>query len=224
MTKKIQIHETVEDAKDDVKTFVHPCFFYFDTGVKISPCDLGTSIEQLGFLSFRDSIDLIHAGLVERRYDDKIIKIMKDALFWGFTGILYVPNDGAYVQDFPNVLDSRIQMDKSELVKRLEANDANVRFVPFGFKIGEMTSRELAKNEFVKALTGEEGAEKLTDIADTYSRKPYLGAFNRHEITRVPSLLSDYGKLRINCYRHDRNAYAFGKIKGNFCFELKERN
>ena len=92
-----------------------------------------------------------------------------------FTETLYVSN-GVYIQDRPDFLRF---MDESDLIKRLERNDSSVRFVPFGFKIGEMTCSELAKNPFVIGLSGEEGAQKLAEVSGKYEDGgPYLKSYN----------------------------------------------
>ena len=111
----------------------------------------------------------------EDKYSNEIKEIMRTNWLWAFTGILYVPKEGAYIQDLPEVKNGKPFMEKSDLVKKLEENDPSVRFVPFGFKINEMTPRELAKNKFIIGLTGEEGADKLAETAGKFSRlNPYL--------------------------------------------------
>ena len=86
-------------------------------------------------------------------------------------------------------------MDKSELVKKLEADSKDVRFVPFGYKTGEQSTKELEKNPFFIALAGEEGAEKLAESSGNYKLKPYLYSFKKIDEfkTRVASL----GDLRV---------------------------
>lgn len=131
----------------------------------------------------------------DNKYSKEIRDIMENRRLWGFTGILYVPNKGAYVQDNPEVRNNRVFMEESELVKKLDSNDASVRFVPFGFNIKDMSSLELSKNSYVIALVGEEGADKLAEVADKHRRKPYLRSFKSVEqpITRVSALGSGWG-------------------------------
>jgi hypothetical protein len=145
--------------------------------------------------------------------------MMKHSWLWAFTGTLLVPKKGAYIQDDPEIRDETPFMRESELVKRLGSNDPNIRFVPFGFKTGKMPSLELAKNLYVIALVGEEGAEKLAKIADKHTDKPYLGGFEsvNRPTKRVSALGSDWGlggrRLFVvsggfSYYRN--NGYAFG--------------
>jgi hypothetical protein len=83
-----------------------------------------------------------------------------------FSGIRYVPNEGAYIQDLPEFLNYNIVIpDKESLIKKLEEKDSFVRFVPFGYKIADMSSKELENNPFIIGLAGEQGAKKLGQIA-----------------------------------------------------------
>lgn len=151
----------------------------------------------------------------DNKYSDEIIKLLKSNWFWGFNGILYVPNKGAFVEDNPKVVDGRVSMNHLALVKRLESGDKAVRFAPFGFKTGEQSAKDLAKNAFVIALAGEEGAEKLAEVADNYSAKPYVYSFDKidQETVRVPALYASCGgrlSLRGSSYGGDRGGCAFG--------------
>jgi hypothetical protein len=43
---------------------------------------------------------------------------------------------------------------KSDLIRRLESKDKSVRFIEYGYKIGEQSSKELENNTFIIALAG----------------------------------------------------------------------
>jgi hypothetical protein len=142
---------------------------------------------------------------------------------WMFTGNLYVPNEGVYIQDNPPVIDKEIHMKKEELVEKLESGDRSVRFVPFGFKIEEQTPSELEKNPYIVGLVGEEGAEKLAEIVEKYFKEFYVLNFNNvdNEIVRVSALESGLFKFRrlylcCDCFGWGYG-YAFGidKMTGN---------
>ena len=141
---------------------------------------------------------------------------MKDGRLWAFTGSLYFPK-GAYVQNNPETRDGMPFMEESDLIKRLEANDTSVRFVPFGYETREMTSLKLAKNPYVIALAGEEGAEKLAEVADKHKKHmPCLSSFDSVDkpLTRVSVLSSvwNFGRrLFVGDYRGNvSGGYAFG--------------
>ncbi|MDP1729176.1 MAG: hypothetical protein Q8L27_03175 [archaeon] len=74
----------------------------------------------------------------ESEFHDVISKLDNNWL-WAFNGILYTPKgdgdyqNGAIIQDNPQVKNGRVSLVKSELVKKLEAGDKSVRFVNFGF-------------------------------------------------------------------------------------------
>ena len=138
---------------------------------------------------------LVHtAHNSDDRYSKEIQKRMKDNWLWGFTGILYVPNKGVYIQEDPQIKGRMLFMDECELIRKLEENDPNVRFVPFGFQTGEMTPTQLAENKYIQALVGEEGAEKLAEIAGKYKNEPRLWAFKNVDepSTRVSALGSGW--------------------------------
>ncbi len=114
---------------------------------------------------------------------------MERGLLWAFTGLLYVPSKGFYIEDIPKLPNQLPLMNESELVKKLEKNDDSVRFVPFGFNTGEQLPKELAKNHYIVGLAGEEGAEKLAEISYMFKDKPCLNTyFSGHQNTRVSGL------------------------------------
>ena len=88
----------------------------------------------------------------------EILNKLDNRWLWGFNGILYLPKgkgdyqNGAIIQDNPKTEDGRVFLDKSELIKKLEAGDKSVRFVPFGYKTDVQNASELAKNPFVIGL------------------------------------------------------------------------
>jgi len=126
----------------------------------------------------------------------RFMKVMKGKWMWGFTGTLYTPK-GVYIQDNPEVRDRMPFMEESELVNKLEANDSSVRFVPFGFDVGEMTSSQLSKNDYIIALVGEEGSYKLAEIADKHKKNPILWSFKSvdTQFIRVSALGSYSGAV-----------------------------
>ncbi len=192
-------------------TFLHPAYGP-DTYANVKE-----AIEQdnLKPATMAETASLVHSAFnSDDEYSEEIKQIMKDRYFWAFTGNLYLPNKGAYIQDNPETRDGMPFMEESNLVKRLEADDSSVRFVPFGYQTGEMTSLELAKNPYIIALAGEEGAEKLAEIADKHKHNPYLFSFLNsidHPLTRVSALYSGrnlYGRLVVGgCYR---GCYSYG--------------
>ncbi len=134
------------------------------------------------------------------KYESEIIQILKDAWFWEFTGNLYLPkskdeyNNGVIIEDNPTISGGKLVMNKNDLVKRLNDGDSNVRFVPFGFKVEDQTIKELEKNPYIIARYGEEGAEKITEIASEYKGSPYLYSFDsvNGETTRMSALNRDW--------------------------------
>ena len=202
---------------DDPKTF----FLYPSYGPNTF-AHVGEAITKEGLArpTMADTVDLVHAAFnADDKYSQEIQRIMKDRWFWGFTGNLYIPQEGVYIQDNPRISNGLPFMEQSDLVQKLEAHDPRVRFVPFGFPIREMSALELARNPYIQGLVGEEGAEKLAEIADKHKYKPYLYSFASIDqpLTRVSALGSDglVGR-RLNVvgddHGDDRNGYVFGVL------------
>jgi len=127
----------------------------------------------------------------EGKYESEIIKILKDNWLWEFTGNLYLPksddevNNGVILEDNPMIQNGKLIMDKNSLVKRLQENDPSVRFVPFGYKTGEQSSRNLEKNLYIIARYGEEGAQKIAEVADSYKSNPRLWSFDSVDSEKI---------------------------------------
>ena len=120
----------------------------------------------------------------KEQYSSEIISILKDNWLWEFIGNLYLPksneeiNNGVILEDNPKIENGKLVMDKNSLIKRLQENDSNVKFVPFGFKTGNQSIKELEENSYIIARYGKEGAEKIAEIASKYKSQPYIHGFN----------------------------------------------
>lgn len=149
----------------------------------------------------------------EEKYSKEIIERLKRNWLWTFAGILY-GEEGVYIQDNPVVEGNVVVMIESELIKKLEAKDPTVRFVPYGcYKTGEQTPKKLAENPFIQALAKKEGAEKLGEVASKYGANPYVSCFSivMEDLIRVVSLGTSWNNIRLDI--HDlgiTNGYAFG--------------
>mgnify|MGYP001582332107 CR=1 FL=1 len=209
---KTELTELTVDHKGEDITFIYPALgpnSYVNVEQQIEQAELKKS-------TMAETASLVHTAFnSDDKYSLEIKKIIKEKWLWAFTGVLYVPNKGAYIQDNPEIKKEMLFMNESDLVKRLEANDKSVRFTPFGFKTESMSSSELAKNEFVIALAGEEGAERLAETSDKFKEQPFLGSFKSVDetLTRVSALgsswFSDYG-LDVGGDHGYRLGYSFG--------------
>lgn len=195
-------------------TFIHP---YFGSDTYANVGDQITAVKEIKLRTptMAQTASLVNTAFnSDDRYSEEIKQLMKDSGLWAFTGILYVPGEGAYIQDYPEVKEGKPYMEKSDLVSKLEKKDPSVRFAPFGFKINEMTPKELAKNKFVIALAGEEGADKLAEVAGKHNINPYLWSFESVDKleTKVSALCSGRGsgRLVVGGDRGDWNGFAFG--------------
>src|SRR3989338_11083623 len=161
-------------------TFLHPA--YGPNNYE----EVGEQIEKDGLLraTMAETASLVHAAFFDKlgeQHGSQVKETMRLEWLWASTGILYVPNKGVYMQDNSKIKNNLPYMEESDLVRKLQRNDKSVRFVPFGYKIGYMTPKELEKNEFIIGLAGIEGAEKLAEVggkaAGKYKDNPYLGSF-----------------------------------------------
>ena len=137
----------------------------------------------------------------EGEYESQVISILRNNWFLEFTGNLYLPksneevSNGVIIEDDPTIANRRLNMDKQTLIKRLQADDKSVRFVPFGYKIGAQTPKELGKNPYIIARYGKEGAEKIAKIASQFKKIPHVRSFNStdEEKARMSVLLRHWG-------------------------------
>ena len=157
-------------------------------------------------------------------YESQIIKILNDAWLWEYTGNLYLPksdeeiNDGVIIENNPKITNGKLDMNKNDLIKRLKENDADVKFVPFGFKIGEQNLIEFQNNPYIKARYGKEGAEKIAEVASKYKKNPYIYSFNSvdGEKVRMSALYRNWGlgnRLDVagDSWDDSGNGHAFGE-------------
>jgi len=156
-------------------TFVYPfteCEGYVQVAEQLS-------LKGLAGPTMEETANLVYSTFQnpEGRYSGEVLSKLKylSSWLWAFNGLLSTKS-GVYIQDDPKISDDgEVLMDQLELENKIKEGDTSVRFVPRGYKTGRQTSSELSKNTFVKALAGEEGAQKLAEIADKYPQDPYVG-------------------------------------------------
>jgi len=132
--------------------------------------------------------------------ESEILKILKNDWFWEFTGNFYLPksneeiNNGVIIVYNPDLKNGVLSMDKSSLIKRLNENDSDVKFVPFGYKTGTQTPNKLEKNSYIIARYGEEGAEKIAKVSSEYKFNSYLFSFKSvdEERQRISALVGNW--------------------------------
>ena len=200
---------TVKHLGEDL-TFVYP------------PTSLGNYantqrvIEEEGFLppTMAQTASLVHAAFSsEDRYSEEIKKLLKNRYLWAYTGTLTVPNKGLYIQDHPPIVNGMPNISSDDLERRVE--EGELRFVPFGFKTGEMSPSDLAENPYVQALAGQEGAKKLVKVAGEYLKNPRLWALTDTNTTqtRVSVLGSGWDVDRLDVGGDDR---GYGRLGCSF--------
>jgi len=179
------------------KQFLHPAF-YGNLAQLVSAID-GAGLKRP---NSEDVADLVYDAFQDKneKYSAEIIKILEDLFLREFTGNLYLPkrdgeevHNGVIVESNPSIIKGRTIMDKNSLIKRLQSNDPLVKFVPFGFKTGELPKKGFGKNDYNIARYGEERADKIEQVASQYKFDPVLNVFNSvdKEIVRGSALDSN---------------------------------
>ena len=112
----------------------------------------------------------------------KVREIMRNRLLWVFNINYWIP-EGVYVAQDLEALGRNQPLSVSDLEKALQggkdfsgirfSQDGRTSFAPKGsYKLGEHTPESLAKDGFVVASYGVEGAEKLGEVAGTFKNNP----------------------------------------------------
>ena len=167
-------------------------------------------------------------------YESRLLDILTTGWLWEYSGNLYLPksneeiNDGVIIEETPKIIDGKLSMDKNSLVERLRGNDPLVKFVPFGYKIGFMTFRELLCNPYILARYGNEGAEKIVRISSKYKSNPGLYSFSN--VDKEKAVMSGFdnalenNRLIIggNVYNHISYGHCYGKKEDKAADELKK--
>ena len=164
----------------------------------------------------------------ERQIEQEVTDRMKNSYFRGFTGILFDPKEKlAYFIDYPE-FDEKGIVDRDNLIKRTGESRAQV---PFEHLVeGAVDWRKVAKHlYFVAWAGGEEGAEKLGELASRHPRKeayvwvPNVSQLKQPE-ARTAALGSgdglDVGAGDLGVLRY---CYAFGVRSENSRSESREK-
>jgi hypothetical protein len=119
--------------------------------------------------------------IISLTYKNSGIYTASKSLWIPDEGVKVFPDDDSIpLGAFTNKIGKLTQMELSFILEQLKKHPDSVNQTDFGFKTGEMSPLELTTNSYVKALVGEEGAEKLAEISSRHHcTKPYLSASNK---------------------------------------------
>jgi len=168
-----------------------------------------------------ETASLFYAALQKKyeKHEAHILDLLKKYPFCEATANLILPksndeiDNGIILETNPSIVNGKLSMDKTSLVKRLQNNDPLVKFVPFGFKLWKQTWQELEKNEYILARYGEEGAEKLAKLASEYKMDPQILIRSPSRESVGGSTLKILGKGNLSI-----NSYGFaGENKSGYC-------
>lgn len=137
--------------------------------------------------------------------------IMKQRYFRGFTAT-HVADDKrldsglVYIVDFPEFADNgRVYVNNDTLVRMLKEKSSSARTIAKADmpQTGERTPKQLAKDKYVIALVGEEGAEKSAKLAERHPRKEgYVWVPQSSQPATTIAALGSYwvGRLYVSGY------------------------
>lgn len=212
--------------------------FYFPPIGPGHYADIGAQIEREGYAkpTMANVASLVHDAFYRQgeQFDEFRKLLSKGRILWVFTGTLYLPAKGVYIQDDPKIVNGTVSMQESELVKKLRQGDPSVRFYRptsrYDLGMGWMKAQDLAKSRYLIALAGKDGAEQLAEVVSKHKLGNYkfgsllfspVGKDVRAEVTRISALHSAFGMyLWINpnvprlSYERSAFAVAVGKAKG----------
>ncbi len=174
--------------------------------------------------TFPELISFIHHYFNRKGLQsEKIIEIMNTKYFAGFTGILYLPMEKEICfLDQPS-FDRGSLVDVDDLVRRQKLNEARSRVSLENVETGSVPWKKIAKNPlFIAVSGGEEGAEKLAELASKHSDKtghifvPKTSNFSSPQARIV--LLYSYKQGRsltvsLNGSGYSTNSYTLGLVK-----------
>ncbi len=152
--------------------------------------------------------------------------IMKNRWLWSFDQNLWT-SKGVYVVSDPEAIGVSQPLDQEDLERKLSespagspilySSDGTIRFAPKGsYSIGEHTKESLAKDGFVVASFGQEGAERLAEVSEEFKDPPKTWGLDIQEgkspVQRVTALDGYYGGLCVggDCRVDDWGGHAFG--------------
>ncbi len=153
---------------------------------------------------------------------EEIKEVMTTKYFVGYTGILYLPRkkEVCFIDHPAFQRDAVVDVDS--LLSRLKLNEVRARVPVDEIETGSLKWDKIAKNPFFIAVSGgEEGAEKLAEIASKHTDKkghifvPDISYFTAPQ-ARIALIYSyDKGKsltVSLNGSGYSINSYTFGLI------------
>ena len=194
--------------------FIHP----FEGPNTYRAVGEGVLGRKLSLPTAEQTANLLHASYCgpesfrENPRVEEVRNIMGNRYFWVFNRNLWT-SEGVYVVSDPSATGLSESLSQDELQRRLgEGND--VRFAPKdSYQLGEHTPKSWAKDGFVIATFGEEGAEKTAEIASKFRNYPRTWGLTISKgdkpIQKVSAVLDFGGRLGLDGNCDDNNRYGF---------------
>lgn len=220
--ERIRVGRTEMDFthEGEILTAVHP--FY-------GPANSKTLLENIRQEGLREPTAPEVASFVHEYFTgeepqaQEVQNIMRNRFFRGFTGVLYVPEGNG--KGLAHFIDGNLKFDDNsyvvtrDLQSRIEEARASVSFEHL--KSGSVSWEDIPSHPYFVKWAGEEGAEKLSELASKHLRKdayilvPEVSNLDE-PLARVVSLGSFWGGVRLDVdsdgLGYGRLTYAFGVL------------
>ena len=152
--------------------------------------------------TFAETVSLVYDAFKNQNgeYCPQILWVLRHSWFIGFTGNLFTPIDnkrysnGVIIQDNPLIQDNLLVMKRKALADKLDAGDPSVRYIERGKEFRE---------KYLVGLCGEEGREKLNELASHYPSGLRFWVPDSVDIeeAKLSALMKiDWGQQQVSCW------------------------
>jgi len=144
----------------------------------IGPGDYQKTMQEVYLMSLQKPtssqiISILDKALENSENDlyKKVLDIFINKYLWTCTEHIFLPEDGVIIYD--NLIGKILPFNK---LKKFVEKDKNFRFVPFGFKTGNMSLEDFLSNPLVINHFKEDSMKIVEKIAKHFKGEPYASA------------------------------------------------
>jgi len=184
---------------------------------------------KLSFPLMDENVSLIYSAWQnpDKEYSARVIETLRNYFVLATNGLLYLPkkegedvHNGVLIDDNFDVRKlkdlnknrEKLLEYKSSLITKLNENDPEVRFVPFGYPTGEVDN--LSNHSLVRGLAGEYGSVKLDEVASKYKEKYRLNTY----IASFDGVVTEY----LSCSALNSKWFGIGLFfRGKFLDDVR---
>lgn len=126
----------------------------------------------INFYLPKSSEEINNGVIIDLRPNFKFKKIDEYSLSYLTNMLVNKRESGLSFDIYGDFKFKKIQEYKNFIISKLYENNPNFKFVPFGYKIGEMATGDMGKNQYLTARYGEEGANKIERVIFKNDHRP----------------------------------------------------